>query len=93
MNAIDVSKAKDPDIRNSLPAMQRAAVLARQIAIATNTEIVVARDGKPVRVNVDELRQQEPSKTPWPCNDCMPSISACRCASRRLNHFQDWRTR
>jgi len=64
MKPIDVSKAKDPDIRNSLPAMQRAAALARQTAIATNTAIIVMRDGQRVRITADELRQQEQSKTP-----------------------------
>jgi len=64
VKAIDVSKAKDPDIRNSLPAMQRAAELARQIAIATNTAIIVMRDGKRVRISADELRQQEQFKPP-----------------------------
>jgi len=63
MKAIDVSNAKDPDIRNSLPALQRAAMVARKIGIETNTGIVVVRDGKLVRVSADELRQQEQSKT------------------------------
>jgi len=64
MKPEDILKARSADLRNSLPAMQRAAELARQTAIATNTAIIVARDGKPVRVTADELRQQERSKTP-----------------------------
>jgi hypothetical protein len=36
--------------------MRRAAELARQIAIQTNTAIVVVRDGKPVRITAEELR-------------------------------------
>jgi len=64
MKAIDVSNAKDPDIRNSWPALQRAAMMARKIGIETNTGIVVVRDGKLVWVSANELRQQEQSKTP-----------------------------
>lgn len=57
MNAEDISKANNPDLRGSLAAMQRAAQLARQIAIQTNTAIVVVRDGKRVRITADELRK------------------------------------
>jgi hypothetical protein len=58
----DISLAKNPDIRGSMAAMRRAAKAARQIAIQTNTAIIVARDGKPVRVSAEELRQE--SKQP-----------------------------
>ena len=54
----DISKAQNPDLRTSLTAMLRAAKLARQTAVQTNTAIVVVRDGKPVRVTADELRQE-----------------------------------
>ena len=46
MNAKDISKAKNPDLRGSLAAMQRAAALARETAIQTNTNIVIEKDGK-----------------------------------------------
>jgi len=64
MKPEDILKARSADLRNSLPAMQRAAALARQTAIATNTAIIVMRDGQRVRITADELRQQEQSKTP-----------------------------
>ena len=57
MSAQDLSKAKDPDLRASLAALQRAAAEARKIAIQTNTHIVVVKDGKLVRLSADELRQ------------------------------------
>ncbi|MDR2861913.1 MAG: hypothetical protein LBV07_05140 [Syntrophobacterales bacterium] len=57
MTKQDISKAKNPDQRASLAAMQRAAQLARQIAIQTNTGIVVVRDGKPVVISAEELRE------------------------------------
>ena len=58
MSPKDISKAKNPDMRGALAAMQRAAESARQIAIQTNTAIVQVKDGKPVRVTADELRKQ-----------------------------------
>jgi len=54
----ELSKAKNPDLRASLAAMRRAAEMARSTAIQTNTEIVIVKDGKPVRVTAEELRQE-----------------------------------
>jgi hypothetical protein len=52
----DLPKARHADMRGSLAAMRRAAELARQTAIQTDTAIVLVRDGKPVRVTAAELR-------------------------------------
>jgi|JI61114BRNA_FD_contig_21_12354014_length_278_multi_3_in_0_out_0_1 hypothetical protein len=57
MSKTDLSRARNPDIRASLAGMKRAAALARQTAIQTNTEIVLVRDGKPVRVSAAELQK------------------------------------
>ena len=56
MKSSDLSQAKDPVLRGSLPAMRRAALLARKTALQTDTEIVLVRDGKPVRIPAAELR-------------------------------------
>jgi len=53
----DLAKAKDPDVRGSLAAMRRAAAMARKIAIQTDTGIVVVRDGKPVVISAQQLRE------------------------------------
>lgn len=58
MSKTDLSCARNPDLRASLAGMKRAAALARQTAIQTNTEIVLVRDGKPVRVSAAELRKE-----------------------------------
>jgi hypothetical protein len=58
MKPQDLSKAQNPDLRASLAAMKRAAALARQTAMQTDTAIIVARDGKPVRVSAEELRRE-----------------------------------
>jgi hypothetical protein len=55
----ELSKAKNPDLRTSLEAMRRAAEMARKTAIQTDTEIVVVKDGKPVRITAEELREAE----------------------------------
>ena len=57
MKTPDISKAKDSDLRASMAAMQRAAALARQTAIQTETHIVIVEGGELVRVSADELRQ------------------------------------
>ena len=44
MNTRDISEAKDPLLRASMAAMQRAAALARQTAIETKTGIVLFID-------------------------------------------------
>lgn len=55
MTQQDLSKARDADLRASLAAMQRAAEMARQTAIQTNTSLVVVRNGKTVRIPAEEL--------------------------------------
>ncbi|MDO4230525.1 MAG: hypothetical protein Q4D19_00150 [Lautropia sp.] len=59
MNQKDISQARNPDQRASLAAMQRAARMAREIAIQTNTAIILHQDGKPIRITADELRAQQ----------------------------------
>ena len=58
MTQRDLSQAKNPDLRASLAAMRRAAEMARDTAIQTNTEIVIVKDGKPVRITAEELRKE-----------------------------------
>lgn len=59
MTQPELSKAKNPDLRASLAAIRRAAEMARSTAIQTNTEIVIVRDGKPVRITAEELRKEQ----------------------------------
>lgn len=56
MTQQELSKAKNPDLRASLAAMRRAAQLARQTAIQTDTAIVVVRGGKLTRIPAEQLR-------------------------------------
>jgi len=59
MTQHELSKAKNPDLRASLAAMRRAAEMARSTAIQTNTEIVIVKDGRPVRITAEELRKEQ----------------------------------
>lgn len=56
MTRQELSKAKKPDLRASLAAMRRAAQLARQTAIQTDTAIVVVREDKLMRIPAEQLR-------------------------------------
>ena len=52
-----LSQAKDKDLPASLIALRRAARMAREQAVRTDTAIVVIRDRMPVRVTAEELRK------------------------------------
>lgn len=54
----DLSKAKNPDLRASLAAMQRAAEQARKTAVQTDTALVVVKDGELLRISAAQLREQ-----------------------------------
>jgi hypothetical protein len=62
----DISQAKNPDLRASLAAMQRAAESAKQIAIQTNTAIVVVRDGVRMRITAEQLRREHDEQPDTP---------------------------
>ena len=55
MSTKDIRTSKDPDLAGSYAAIQRSAQSARDIAIKTNTAIIVAVNGKPVRITAAEL--------------------------------------
>lgn len=59
MKASELQLAKNPDLIASLVAIKRAAQLARQTAIQTNTAIVVIKDGVLCRISAEDLKQQE----------------------------------
>jgi hypothetical protein len=63
MTILDLSQTKNPLLRASLAAMQRAAELARQTAIQTDTGIVIVRDGQLVRIPAETLRQEAAAAT------------------------------
>ena len=48
MNTKDIRNSTDPDLAGSYAAMERAARAAQDLAIKTNTSILVSVDGKDV---------------------------------------------
>lgn len=50
MNLKKIGKANDPDLPASFAAIQRAAKRAYQVALSTNTRLIVVRNGRCVRV-------------------------------------------
>jgi hypothetical protein len=62
MNPKDIRTSTDPDLAGSFAAMERAARSAKDLAIKTNTGIVVAIDGKNLELTAADLikmRDQE----------------------------------
>jgi len=55
MNTKDIRTSADPDLAGSYAAMERAARAAQDLAIKTNTGIVVAVDGKNVELTAADL--------------------------------------
>jgi hypothetical protein len=66
MNPKDIRTSTDPDLAGSFAAIQRAARAAQDLAIKTNTSIVVSLDGKDVELTAADLikmRDQEAQKS------------------------------
>ena len=62
MNPKDIRTSSDPDLAGSYAAMLRAARSAEDVAIKTNTSILVSLDGKDVELTAADLlmlRDQE----------------------------------
>ena len=55
MNTKDIRTSSDPDLAGSYAAMERAARSAQDLAIKTNTGIVVAVDGKNIELTAADL--------------------------------------
>jgi hypothetical protein len=55
MNPKDIRTSSYPDLAGSYAAMLRAARSAEDLAIKTNTSILVSVDGKDVRLTAEDL--------------------------------------
>jgi hypothetical protein len=55
MNPKDIRTSSDPDLAGSFAAIQRAARSAQDLAIKTNTSILVSLDGKDVELTAADL--------------------------------------
>jgi exosome complex RNA-binding protein Rrp4 len=59
MTVPDINQAQNPDLLASWIAIQRAAALARDIAIQTNTSIVISENGNLVYISAEQLRRDK----------------------------------
>lgn len=66
MKTNDITKARDPALRGSLNALRRAAAAARQVAIQTDTALVIVKNGQLLRVSAEALRQESAEKVTKP---------------------------
>ena len=64
MNSRPIEEARDPDLRQSGPALRRAGQRARQIALQTGTAIVVRRNGVVVRIMPPQVSASLGAETP-----------------------------
>ena len=58
MKTNDITKAKNPALRGSLNALRRSAAAARKVAIQTDTNLIVVKDGKLTRIPAQVLREE-----------------------------------
>lgn len=57
MNTKDIRSSSDTDLAGSYAAIKRAAISAQDLAIKTNTGIVVSINGQPKVISAKELLQ------------------------------------
>ena len=63
MNPKDILTSSDPDLAGSFAAIHRAARSAQDLAIKTNTSIVVSLDGKDVESTAADLIKMRENET------------------------------
>ena len=63
MNTKDNRTSTDPDLAGSFAAIQRAARSAQDLAIKTNTSILVSLDGKDVELTAADLIKMRDNET------------------------------
>jgi hypothetical protein len=63
MNPKDIRTSSDPDLAGSFAAIQRAARSAQDLAIKTNTSILVSLDGKDVELTAADLIKMRENET------------------------------
>ena len=66
MNTKDIRTSTDPDLAGSYAAMERAARAAQDLAIKTNTGIVIEVDGKNVELTAADLIKLRDQEAQYP---------------------------
>jgi hypothetical protein len=60
MKQLDISEAKDPDLRSAMTALLRASMLARKAAMDSGTDLVIVKDGQLMFVQVKMAGSSQP---------------------------------
>ncbi|HEX5057343.1 MAG TPA: hypothetical protein VFX02_12710 [Gammaproteobacteria bacterium] len=53
----NIAHARDPNLRNSMAAIRRAAQRAREVAVATHTGLIVANNGEWRRIEPAQVQE------------------------------------
>jgi len=73
----DIREARDPAMRGSLAALQRAAEDARRIAIQTGTDLIVMRNGQICSLPPEEIAKLPPEVEPHPAPQRVTPAGPC----------------
>jgi len=73
----DIREARDPAMRGSLAALERAAEDARRIAIQTGTELIVMRSGQICRLPPEEIAKLPPVVEAPPATPLVTPAGPC----------------
>jgi hypothetical protein len=74
MNPKDIRTSSDPDLAGSYAAMLRAAKSAEDLAIKTNTSIVVSIDGRDVELTAADLIKLREKESNAPITDLFVNL-------------------
>ncbi len=58
MTAKEIDKARNPLLKLALPALERAARIAREQAVIHNTQLIIWRNNRVVKLSANEIREQ-----------------------------------
>lgn len=64
MSKRPIEDACDPDLRLSFAALQRAAVRARQLAVQTQTDLIISEQGVIRKISPADLSEWQPLQEP-----------------------------
>lgn len=59
-----ITQAHDPILPLAMTAMRRAAQRARETALRTNTALIVVKEGKVIRIEPYQIREESANKGP-----------------------------
>ena len=90
MNPKDIRESSDPDLAGSYAAMMRAARAAEDLAIKTNTCLVVSIDGVDRRLTAEDLKKMRSLEAKQLCVDLVKTdLSAQKVHTQLLTQLHE----